>query len=162
MVPSISTFDLNEAPESMRIVGEWLLCDDEAIRPAVSVLIVGPDGRALDAAFLIDTGSDRTVFRTAILSRLRLPRVTSPVGVTLAGISGTSPYVSVDAILEFSRDDGVAQRVRGPYSVFTNPDATDISILGRDVLDNFDVLLSRRRDEVLLLSQRHEYRVVRI
>lgn len=145
----------------MRIVGEWFLCDDEVIRPAVSVRIGGPDGQSLDEEFLLDTGSDKTVFRTAILSRLRLPRVISPVGVTLAGIGGTSPYISVNAVLEFSRDDGMAQRVRGPYLVFTDPDATDMSILGRDVLDHFDVILSRRRNEVVLLAERHVYRVVR-
>ena len=39
--------------------------------------------------------------------------------------------------------------------------ATDLSILGRDVLDNFDVLLSRRRGQVLLLAPNHQYQVVR-
>jgi hypothetical protein len=38
-------------------------------------------------------------------------------------------------------------------------DATDLSVLGRDVLDHFDVLLSRRRNEVVFLAQRHHYRV---
>jgi hypothetical protein len=34
-------------------------------------------------------------------------------------------------------------------------------ILGRDVLDNFDVILSRRRNEVLLLAPNHHYEVAR-
>ena len=38
-------------------------------------------------------------------------------------------------------------------------DATDLSVLGRDVVDHFDVLLSRRRNEVVLLAQRHRSRV---
>ena len=65
-------------------------------------------------------------------------------------------------MLEFLRDDGELARVRGRYSVFADPAASDMSILGRDVLDNLDVILSRPGDEVLLLSQSHQYRVVRV
>jgi hypothetical protein len=36
----------------------------------------------------------------------------------------------------------------------------DYSILGRDVLDHFDVILSRPRSEVLLLSGNHQYQVI--
>ena len=36
---------------------------------------------------------------------------------------------------------------------------TDLSILGRDVLNHFDLILSRRRNEVLLLAPNHHYRV---
>ena len=82
-------------------------------------------------------------------------------GVSLVGIGGASGFQPVNAILEFLRDDGELARVTGRYSVFTAPSATDMSILGWDVLANFDVILSASRDEVLLLSQRHEYRVVR-
>jgi hypothetical protein len=37
-----------------------------------------------------------------------------------------------------------------------------LSVLGRDVLDNFDVIFSRRRDEVLLLAPNHSYTVSRV
>ena len=40
--------------------------------------------------------------------------------------------------------------------------ATDMSILGRDVLNHFDLILSRRRSEVLLLAPNHQYRVVQV
>ena len=42
---------------------------------------------------------------------------------------------------------------------FTDSTATDRSILGRDVLNHFDVILSRRQNEVLLLAPNHSYRV---
>jgi len=38
--------------------------------------------------------------------------------------------------------------------------ATDLTILGRDVLDSFDVITSRRRNAVLLLADNHQYKVV--
>jgi hypothetical protein len=40
-----------------------------------------------------------------------------------------------------------------------DPTATDLSVLGRDVLDNFDLVISRRRNEILLLAPRHQYRI---
>jgi hypothetical protein len=67
----------------------------------------------------------------------------------------------VRTVLAFQADDGVTARVHGEYAAFTDPEVTDMSILGRDVLDNFDVILSRRREEVLLLAPNHQYRVVR-
>jgi hypothetical protein len=49
--------------------------------------------------------------------------------------------------------------MRGEFAGFTDPTATDLSILGRDVLDHFDVLISRRRNEIWLLAPRHGYRI---
>jgi hypothetical protein len=37
-----------------------------------------------------------------------------------------------------------------------------MSVLGRDVLVQFDVILSRRRNEVLLLAPNHQYRVEQV
>lgn len=65
----------------------------------------------------------------------------------------------VTTVLEFMRNDGGAVRVRGEFAGFTDPAATDLSVLGRDVSDNFDVVLRRRRNEILLLAPRHQSRV---
>ena len=62
-------------------------------------------------------------------------------------------------VMEFIRDDGGPVRVRGEFAGFTDPTATDLSVLGRDVLDNFDLIISRRRNEILLLAPRHQYRI---
>jgi hypothetical protein len=43
---------------------------------------------------------------------------------------------------------------------FLDPAASDMDILGRDVLNNFDVILSYRRREVLLLAPNHAYQVL--
>ena len=57
------------------------------------------------------------------------------------------------------REPLAAKELRGEFAGFTDPTATDLSILGRDVLDHFDVLISRRRNEILLLAPRHRYRI---
>jgi hypothetical protein len=49
--------------------------------------------------------------------------------------------------------------VNGPYLASTDPHAMDISLLGRDILANFDVILSRLKNEVLLLAGNHGYSV---
>ena len=61
--------------------------------------------------------------------------------------------------MEFICDDGRTIRVRGDFASFTDPAATDLSVLGRDVLDNFDLISSRRRDEIFLLAPKHRYRI---
>jgi hypothetical protein len=49
--------------------------------------------------------------------------------------------------------------MRGEFAGFTEVDATDASVRGRDVLDHFDVRLSRRRNEGISSAQRYHYRV---
>jgi hypothetical protein len=50
--------------------------------------------------------------------------------------------------------------VRGKFTAFTEPGATDMSVMGRDVLNNFHVIVSRPNREVLLLAPRHRYEVL--
>ncbi len=143
----------------MVIVGEWLLCDDGITRPIVRVEVSRADGSLTDERFLVDTAADRTALSAALLKKLQFLGNHAPPGVTLEGIGGASPYVVVTTVLEFRRNDGELARVRGDFAAFTDPAATDLSILGRDVLDNFDVITSRRRNQVLLLAGNHQYQV---
>jgi hypothetical protein len=145
----------------MLVSGEWQRCDDGVIRPFVRANVVEVGGNPVPEDFLIDSGADRTVFSAALLARLRFPAKTPQPSFTLGGIGGISNFVLVTTIVEFSRDDGGTIRVHGEFAGFTDPATTDLSILGRDVLDNFDLIISRRRSEILLLASRHQYRVER-
>lgn len=143
----------------MRIVGEWLALDDGIRRPCVHGRVAGADGAYRDDDFLIDTGADRTVLGAGLLASLGFPPVEPSAEVALQGIGGASPYVLVRTSIELTRDDGVPIHLRGEYAAFTDPAATELSILGRDVLNLFDVLISHSRTEVLLLAPPHGYRV---
>lgn len=145
----------------MQIVGEWFLCPDSVSRPVVLAQVAGTAGRVIEEHFLVDSGSDRTVFSAILATSLQLPVKQSPGGMALVGIGGASGYVLLTTHIEFTRDDGVPIRVRGEFAAFTDPLATDVSILGRDVLNNFDVIVSRPRNEVLLLAPNHHYHVRR-
>ena len=52
---------------------------------------------------------------------------------------------------------GSTESLRG----FIDPTATDLSVLGRDVLNHFDLIISRRQNEIFLLTPRHQYHIER-
>lgn len=144
----------------MVIVGQWLVANDGITRPMVVVRVPGTDGILTEALFLVDTGADRTALSADLLKKLQLQGNHAAAGVTLQGIGGSSPYIVVTTVLEFRREDGGVARFRGDFAAFTDPAATDLSILGRDVLDHFDVITSRRQNAVLLLAGNHRYQIV--
>jgi hypothetical protein len=67
--------------------------------------------------------------------------------------------VPVRTVLELAREDGTWVKFRGEYAGLLDDAVFDFSILGRDVLDLFDVNVSRRRNEVVLLAGSHAYTV---
>ncbi|MFL5340235.1 MAG: hypothetical protein ACJ8F7_08780 [Gemmataceae bacterium] len=142
----------------MRIAGEWHSCDDGITRPVLVVRIHGDGGLLWEDRFLIDSGADRTVFSADLYGRTGLPAST-PIAGGLVGVGGAQSFVILATAIEFTCDDGTQARVRGDFAAFPDPSALDMSVLGRDVLNNFDLILSRPRNEVLLLAAPHRYRV---
>jgi hypothetical protein len=143
----------------MRIVGEWFTSDDDVTRPIIYAAVLDSGGRSHRDRFLVDTGADRSVFSADLLHRLGGPRDLPAEGITLQGVGGSAAFVLRDTAIELTRDDGASITIRGRFAAFTDQSALDVSILGRDVTDNFDVIISRRRDEVLLLAPNHRYDV---
>lgn len=144
----------------MLIVGEWFTCDDGVARPVVQVRVRDHQGHFLTENFLVDCCADRTVLSAFLLARLNIPHQSPAAGTSLQGIGGASNHVIVVTALELTRDDGGPVQINGTFSAFCDPTATDLSILGRDVLDLFDVIVSRRRNQVLLVAGNHRYQVV--
>jgi hypothetical protein len=143
----------------MRIAGTWRTCDDGIARPVLRGVLSGAQGRPLTEWFLIDTGADQTVLSGAVRFRLGIPGRPPDTGYRLMGIGGASDFVLITTQVEFSGDDDQVVRVRGEFSALTDPAATDFSVLGRDVLDKFDLALSRHKDEIWLLTGTHRYRI---
>jgi len=143
----------------MKVVGKWFLCDDGVTRPSVEVHVFDVDNKANHEILLVDSLADRTVLTATLLTKLRLPTRSLGPGLALVGIGGQQEAVIVTTKLEFVRDDGTPVAVSGDFTAFVDPAAADMSVLGRDVLNNFDVILSWRRREVLLLAPNHHYSV---
>lgn len=141
----------------MRLNGEWLQCRDGDIRPVVRGAILGGDGVWRTLEFLVDTGADRTVLNADVLSDSSLTKQEAdrPVG----GIGGMVSIVVVDSQLRFLRDDGVFTFFRGRFAACTHIEALDMSILGRDILDMFALIVDRRADVVAILGGNHRYSI---
>ena len=144
----------------MRVAGIWKRCDDGVTRPVIECRVTGSENQEVVENFFVDSCADCTVLSADLLKRLNLTGKPPPRDLALKGISGAGTYVVVNAVVEFLHAEDGPARVRGEMAAFTDPTATDFSILGRDVLDHFDVIISRRRNEVLLLAGNHSYQVI--
>jgi hypothetical protein len=143
----------------MRIAGEWFVCTDAVTRPTVEGSVADAAGHQWQDRFLVDTGADRTVFTAALLASLGLPPSAPPGGLTFGGVGGKTGFVLVRTALTLYAEDGSPARIQGDFAAFIDPAAADMSILGRDILDHFDLIASRRRKEVILLAMNDQYRV---
>jgi hypothetical protein len=115
----------------MLLPGQWLLCDDQVLRPIFRGKIRTSNGAMIPAEFLADTGADRTVFSAAILHNLALQ--TLPADNQLGGVGGAAATVIVDTVIHLQRDDGGVAVFHGQFAAFTEPEALDMSVLGRDI-----------------------------
>ena len=143
----------------MRLNGKWLPCDDGAIRPVIRSELFSADGVWRGLEFLIDTGADRTVFSATALKRPMLPHHAPSIPV--GGFGGIAETVIIQTRFRIARDDGVNVIFRGNFAACTQIDAIELSVLGRDVLDMFALILDRPADVVAIIGQDHGYTIYR-
>jgi Aspartyl protease len=141
----------------MRINGVWYAGDDNLRRPVIRGEVLTGNGLWIKAPFLVDTGADLTVFSAAILAGLHLqPLATQD---RLGGVGGIADSVLVETRIRFSRETGGKVTFRGRYAAITEVNALDISVLGRDVLGLFAVIVDQPGGLVCLLGQQHQYSI---
>jgi len=143
----------------MRVDGEWLDCDDGESRPIVRADVLGGDGVWRAAEFLVDTGADRTVLSGNALAAAQLEPIDSDRHV--GGIGGAVESVIVRTTLRLTRDDGVNVALRGEYAAFVQFEELEMSILGRDILNMFSLIIDRQKNLVTFLRDKHFYVVQR-
>lgn len=139
----------------MRVNGEWLLCEDGVIRPVVQGMVQLADMQWLEVSFLLDAGADRTVFSADFQSLLRSLEVGGSEQLSLAGIGGATSSITISTIVGFTKDDGRLVTVRGTFGVFTEGESADLSVLGRDIINNFGVIYDYPDKIVALLAPPH-------
>lgn len=139
----------------MRVDGRWHLFRDGIARPVVDVVVELADGTWLDAMFLLDSGADRTVLDSSFLPLLAANAVPTGEAPELRGVGGDARCVFVRSAIGLIRADGRRVSVRGSFGVFTDPASSDVPVLGRDVTNNFEVIYSFPRREVVLLAPPH-------
>jgi hypothetical protein len=141
----------------MLIPGEWYVCDDSVTRPVLRTEILAVNGQWFEVEFLLDTGADRTVFSAATLWQLALATGQAPV--QLSGVGGQTPTVAVATTVRLPTASGSWAEFKGGFSAFTDPFALDMSVIGRDILDVFAVIVDRPGNRVCLIGQNHRYTI---
>ena len=141
----------------MRISGLWYLCDDGMLRPVIRGELQAADGAWVNAPFLVDTGADRTVISAEISNALHLRPIDSPD--RLSGVGGMADSVVVETAIRFTRDGDGKAIFRGQFAAFIDPETLDMSVLGRDILNMFALIVDRQADTVCLLGQKHHYTI---
>lgn len=142
----------------MVIVGSWRISEDGVYRPVVTVHLTDASGGLVEARMVVDTGADGTVLTAGVLAATGLTPL--PSGDRLEGAGGVTRGVSLNTVMLFTKSDGGRVRMNGPFLAFTDPTALDLNVLGRDVLNNFDVIVSRRRNVVALLADPHAFAII--
>ena len=139
----------------MRIDGSWYLCDDGVRRPVIRGKVQTREALWLPTEFLIDTGADRTVFSAVTLQALHLP--TAESRNDLEGVGGKADSVIVETSIALRIEGGADVLFRGRFAAITEVSALDMSVLGRDIINSFALIVDRQNDIVCLLGQRHGY-----
>lgn len=141
----------------MRIDGEWLQCDDGAVRPVIRGEVLASDGSWLSVEFLVDTGVDCTVLSALTLAALHLQSTATQD--RLGGMGGIADAVVVETQIRLYREMGGNVVFRGQYAAVIETEALDMSVLGRDITGLFAVIVDQPSNVVCLLRQRHRYRI---
>lgn len=141
----------------MLIAGEWYPCDDGVERPVLYGEVLSANSSWVKALFLVDTGADRTVLSADILSALAMQPTST--GERLAGVGGLVDSVAVETKIRLTTDGGGKVSLQGQYAAITQPEALDMSVLGRDITGLFAVVVDRPGNVVCLLGQQHVYRI---
>jgi hypothetical protein len=139
----------------MRIDGAWFPGEDKTIRPIVSGLVRLANGEWLEVSFLLDAGADRTVFSAAFLGVLQPMTRSGGEEILISGVGGAADSITIDTAIGFIRDDGQLVTVRGIFSVFAQAESADLSVLGRDVTNNFTVIYDYPDQIIALLAPPH-------
>ncbi len=77
----------------------------------------------------------------------------------IGGVGGLVESVSVNTQIRLSRDNGQKAVFRGEYCACTDHEALDMSVLGRDILEMFALIVDRKSDLVVMLGGQHIYAI---
>lgn len=141
----------------MRINGEWYACDDGMIRPTVVGRVRTGEGRWRKVRFLVDSGADWTMFSIDVVRGLRT--TLEPADFGIKGIGVSRDVAAISTLIRYPCEARTPAIIRGKFAAATEEGILDMSILARDVLNSFAVILDKQNDLVVLISKRHRYSI---
>lgn len=141
----------------MLIRGRCSLCDDGIVRPIFGGEVLAADGSWLPVELLVDVGADRSVFTAGVLAALALPQLPSPH--QLGGVGGAAQTVAIATHLRLPLVGGTSIKFQGSFAGFTEAEALDMCVLGRDITNLFAVIIDRPADAVCPIGKGHGYTI---
>jgi hypothetical protein len=78
----------------------------------------------------------------------------------ISGLGGPAPSVLVQTQIRFQGPEGKAT-LSGEFAAVTELEPLEMSLLGRDILDLFSLLVDRPNNLVVLFSQQHQCMIER-
>ena len=136
----------------MRIEGRWLQGADGVERPVLDGHLAVPGGTQIALSLLIDTGADSTVLAADVVEHLAGVAQPTPTTATAVGIGGAMPMYELVVDLLLSASSGQRARIHGPLPVLLMPGSLELSVIGRDVLDQFTLIYDRPQGVIFLLT----------
>ncbi len=115
------------------------------------------DGSWCAVEFLVDIGADRTVLSANVMVSLRLLSREPEEG--LGGIGGAVDSVLLRTEIRLTCEDDRKVIFRGEYAACIRQESLDMSVLGRDILGLFAVIVDQSRDLICLIRGRHKYTI---
>jgi len=132
-----------------------------AYRPFLTAYVLSVDDRWMKYSFLVDTGADETFFHYRSINILGIDTSHLEILDDVGGVGRYSiPYFHWNTEMKLISPEGT-KIFGGEVNVFLDPHATDVPLLGRDVLDTFVAIFDRGKDDVILLDQPDSYRIKR-
>lgn len=110
--------------------------------------------------FIVDTGADRTILSANVSESLNLP-FTAPEE-QIGGVGGMVKSVSFATPIRLTCDDAAKVVFRGEYAACIEYESLDMSVLGRDIMTHFAVIVDHSHDSICLLRERHAYTIVKL
>ena len=77
----------------------------------------------------------------------------------IGGVGGLVNSVLVDTQIRLSREDGQKATFRSQYAACTEHEDLDMSVLGRDILEMFALIVDRRADVIAIIRGQHYYTI---
>jgi len=139
----------------MRFDGTWTMDAVGVTWPVVTAKVQKADAGWVECEFVVDTGAEITIIAAEIFHQLGLPG--HPSSTNLQGVGGTVESVRVDTVIQFTQPNGAPAIVRSQFHAAAAPGTVEMSLLGRDILANFAVIVDRPGNTVCLLHGRHRY-----
>lgn len=136
----------------MRIEGRWIAGSDGIERPVFEGFVAGLGGILLPVALLIDTGADLTVLAPSVAEQLAGVVEPTPTVTRASGVGGTQQLHELAVDLLLPTTTGQRARIRGPLPILLASGSLELSVIGRNLLDQFSLIYSRPEGTLALLT----------